>query len=96
MQILQIIGLTVPQALVVASLLVELFLMGLIPRLDFNWHRKAGWAAVGVATPMLVYLGWSAGQALTPWSTRALAEALIQLYALAAATWLAWKSARPF
>lgn len=88
--------LTLPTLSAGGALTTLLFLMWFIRRAPFAWQRPLGFLALGLG-------GAACGALLTAGSIdvadgrgRDAAEYFLMLYVLGAATWLAWKEARPF
>lgn len=88
--------LTLPTLSAGGVLTALLFLMWFIPRAPFAWQKALGFLSLvlgGAACGALLMAG---GLDAVGGRGRDAAEYFLMLYVLGAATWLAWKEAKPF
>ena len=88
--------LTLPNILSLAVLLALLALKFLTPRMPFPWHRWLGAAALLLGGAACCAVCAAGAVSLWHGAGRMAGEQFLVAYALAAGTWLAWRSSKPF
>ena len=87
---------TLPTLAAAGAVLALLALIFGIPRMPFAWQRPMGFLALvlgGSVSGALLMVG---GLRVAEGDSRGGAECFLMVYVLGAATWLAWKEAKPF
>lgn len=87
---------TLPTLSAAGALLALLLLMYAIPRSAFAWQRPMGYLALLIGGSVAGALLTVGGLRVAAGDGRGGAECFLMVYVLGAATWLAWKEAKPF
>jgi hypothetical protein len=87
---------TLPTIIAAGVLVVLLALMYAIPRLPFAWQRPMGFLALVLGVGISGALLTVGGMRISAGDGQGAAECFLMVYVLGAATWLAWKEAKPF
>lgn len=88
--------LTLPNILSLAVLMALLAIKFLTPKAPFRWHRWLGASALLLGGAAFCVMGTAGALSLWHGAGRVAGEQFLVAYVLATATWLAWKSSKPF